>query len=81
MLKSDKNNPAASILQETANNQVRVSYLWQKMVLNSYSTSFYNPCLYPIFIEKLKEIKKLTIPTNQDNPYINHELFLSDLTT
>ena len=65
MLKSDKNNPAASILQETANNQVRVSYLWQKMVLNSYSINDYNLSLYLIFTEKLKEINKLAIPINQ----------------
>ena len=35
------------------------------MVLNFYLISCYNDSLYPIFIEKLKEINKLTIPTNE----------------
>lgn len=43
--------------------------LWQKMVLNSFSINCYNSSLHPIYTEKLKEVNKLTIPINKENPY------------
>ena len=49
--------------------QMGSATMWEKMLSNFYLISWYHPTLYPIFKEKLKEIDKLKIPINQNNPY------------
>lgn len=59
----------------TTNKECQMGFdiVWLKMVLDSYLLICYNPNSYPIFIKKLKEMNKLTIPINHLS--MNQELF------